>query len=164
MPLIGELVPRNWERWSQPSPEGSSPSSPNWPAQQPPTYTSRALSWCTPASTPSITCWSAWKYWPAEPWPLGLHDWGDSRMSGEFRGVPMLMVCWRPDALNLTNSTLQWTCARKAVWTKEDTEWHQAAPSATKTTEEAMEGQRRRSKAFCFVFSLDLLVCLFLFC
>lgn len=52
---VGEQgLPFTWGRWSRAKLSDQL-------SQHPLRYTFRVLSWCTPTSTPSITCWNMWR-------------------------------------------------------------------------------------------------------
>lgn len=80
---------------------------------------------------------------PMESQPQDLHNLGQQQdIKEEFWCLSSIDGLPKPGVLNQSNS-LQWTFADKTVWTKGNTEWHTAAPNATKMTDQVMEWQER---------------------
>jgi hypothetical protein len=90
----------------------------------------RARSRPTPLGTnSSMSCWNVWRglNYGTKCCRISMTKVNSKVSKGSLSEGLVLRVWQKPEALNQSNNSFQWTLASKAVWAKVCTAWHTAA-------------------------------------
>lgn len=115
-----------------------------------------ALGFPTLISTPSRSCWSLWKNWSC--WAIPASSQRYRTPQGRSHRDPVRMGYQKPEILNHTDDSLQWTVASQADGTKGYSIWHTKPPMPWVWVMRRWRG-RREKEAEIFLFLVWVLFC-----